>query len=1550
MKIPMSKTTHILLIVLMLIFLDAGFTLANTGVEFKYYFSDAFYHGENPLGADKDPDLATAKEAINMACKIWENATGGNMVFAPASGPKEADIIFEGWSKQGPKVVRHDGKVCLDEHGDIGLFSEYLPEAYSYTLFENCNTRCQYPALGDAADAHKDHRARIFFHLKDEQGETEPWFFVLDKDKVDFSQAQRDVIRVAAQEIGHALGFCGHPDEDAQGCMQSPECSKNNASIMCKNQVYCFQENNNGKVLLGGMDDIANPGVRDLTVFDKGRIVRKFFPGTKTLYGMVNGSDGAPVSDAVVASEDGNLAVTTDINGVYSLWRTQPGTYNITVHNPESNRNINEVVAISQEAPDVIVKDFHFSKNSQTAPAFSRITPSSGAPDDTYNFVAVFPGVDSKRYASVKLFIDGSERHKFSIPSADPQSVKVFSYYGLTNLEVGAHYYEFKAADEKGKWQQALNGSFRVNRPSIIQLTAEAKPKTVAIGQNNSATITASLKDNKGRPVSGQTILFRTGFPGFFTPATGEAITDALGQAKMSFTPDSSGNAIITAISPFGPGASIPITCTSPAVGITLEFHPAGNNSFKVKAYVKNVTDKKPLSNQSVKWRLKSSERCVWTKGPDRKTNNTGEAVGVFSVGSSESQKVRVSVTHIPTGISGTGTFIFGGYDGTQFLPWKKLGRATEWCEWSSNGYFAFRHRNGSGLSIYRISDWAKVWSRKRRSGKYHSFFFSPDGGKLATGVFKGKDKIAVLKVPDGSVDKVWDIASESEAKTADKSLGWQDDYIYSIRDDNVIQKWSTSGKLQMTFSHNNEIQELRFNPVNKSQFAAVDKYGELRIWDTERSSPIKTVRVESIPTGKLKCLAWSNNGNYLSVGSGTGDTGMIYTFDTSNWSKSGFDFSKLGNVNSLDYNRDSSRLAVAHDNGLMVYNTDTYGIEFYNKHPAHHVRWSPDGSMLAAGGQIYVFDDFNFNGPKIRITTPQSGGCYISASVKIAGRMSDPRGIRSATVSVNNGASASLPLSPHGFFTRTVSLARGRNDILIQARNRIENKSSYRMSVTRLADAIPPVLRQPDVDTGIGLKGKKFKISVCVYDGYSGVDTSKVTARIRLPAGNTLATVQLYDDGEHSDKKPGDGVFGNSWDSSKAGEGLHTVDFYAFDRTGNSSDLIKGVTLFVYDRPVITEPYLSTTKPFSSDPVTANAYIRDTSGVQYASLLYSINAGNSWKSIPMYSTGLDYRVTIPAQKTGTVYYKVSARDVLGYGSETGAYAYEVQDSTKPVVIIQRPATVAESMTSESWILVSGQVIHAKDIGLKNVTCNTGAENTGTLEDWTFKVSLTRGVNTITIVAEDQNGRLASDSIEITYAPSLPVPVFSPPVPDVSTDRLWVGISSSTKDATIHYTMDNSEPTGVSPVFSTPILIEKTTTIKARAFKSGRTPSPTATGTYTFIKKKRDKTRKTKSPPKISTVVFKKKSGSSGSWSIQIESLKNKNFVDKIITELKDEGYPAYYVTVTSPEKSTWYKIRTGSYKSKSEAQKALDRLKKYKDQAIIVFDETTQSADENKP
>lgn len=61
-----------------------------------------------------------------------------------------------------------------------------------------------------------------------------------------------------------------------------------------------------------------------------------------------------------------------------------------------------------------------------------------------------------------------------------------------------------------------------------------------------------------------------------------------------------------------------------------------------------------------------------------------------------------------------------------------------------------------------------------------------------------------------------------------------------------------------------------------------------------------------------------------------------------------------------------------------------------------------------------------------------------------------------------------------------------------------------------------------------------------------------------------------------------------------------------------------------------------------------------------------------------------------------------------------------------------------------------------------------------------------------------------------------------------------VSISCATEGATICYTIDGSEPTSNSTQYSVPLNINTTTTLKAKAFKSGYTESATATATYTF--------------------------------------------------------------------------------------------------------------------
>jgi hypothetical protein len=79
-------------------------------------------------------------------------------------------------------------------------------------------------------------------------------------------------------------------------------------------------------------------------------------------------------------------------------------------------------------------------------------------------------------------------------------------------------------------------------------------------------------------------------------------------------------------------------------------------------------------------------------------------------------------------------------------------------------------------------------------------------------------------------------------------------------------------------------------------------------------------------------------------------------------------------------------------------------------------------------------------------------------------------------------------------------------------------------------------------------------------------------------------------------------------------------------------------------------------------------------------------------------------------------------------------------------------------------------------------------------------------------------------------APVVESPVFSEILPSFNT----IIISCPTSDAVIHYTADNSEPSESSACYIEPIVLYETTTMKAKAFKSGWTPSEIVTKSYTI--------------------------------------------------------------------------------------------------------------------
>ena len=81
------------------------------------------------------------------------------------------------------------------------------------------------------------------------------------------------------------------------------------------------------------------------------------------------------------------------------------------------------------------------------------------------------------------------------------------------------------------------------------------------------------------------------------------------------------------------------------------------------------------------------------------------------------------------------------------------------------------------------------------------------------------------------------------------------------------------------------------------------------------------------------------------------------------------------------------------------------------------------------------------------------------------------------------------------------------------------------------------------------------------------------------------------------------------------------------------------------------------------------------------------------------------------------------------------------------------------------------------------------------------------------------------------YIVTVETPTFDPEAGSYKTFQS-VTINCATQGATIHYTVDGSEPTESSPVYGDPISVESKTTIKAIAMKSGMANSAIAEATY----------------------------------------------------------------------------------------------------------------------
>lgn len=88
-------------------------------------------------------------------------------------------------------------------------------------------------------------------------------------------------------------------------------------------------------------------------------------------------------------------------------------------------------------------------------------------------------------------------------------------------------------------------------------------------------------------------------------------------------------------------------------------------------------------------------------------------------------------------------------------------------------------------------------------------------------------------------------------------------------------------------------------------------------------------------------------------------------------------------------------------------------------------------------------------------------------------------------------------------------------------------------------------------------------------------------------------------------------------------------------------------------------------------------------------------------------------------------------------------------------------------------------------------------------------------------------------NLSVSDTDTVATPVFNP-LPGTYTDSVSVTINCPTSNTSVYYTSNGSDPTDMSTLYSTPVHLTSTTTLKARAYKEGFIPSDVVTGTYTI--------------------------------------------------------------------------------------------------------------------
>ena len=164
--------------------------------------------------------------------------------------------------------------------------------------------------------------------------------------------------------------------------------------------------------------------------------------------------------------------------------------------------------------------------------------------------------------------------------------------------------------------------------------------------------------------------------------------------------------------------------------------------------------------------------------------------------------------------------------------------------------------------------------------------------------------------------------------------------------------------------------------------------------------------------------------------------------------------------------------------------------------------------------------------------------------------------------------------------------------------------------------------------------------------------------------------------------------------------------------------------------------------------------------------------------------------------------------------------------------------TIMETIAPLTFNPTPGTYDHALDVSIAcpdaQATIRYTTNGSNPTESDSIYVGPIHISKTTTIMARAyREGWSPSNILRGVFVIQAAVPTFNP-VPGTYTEELNVTMACATQGAVIRYTTDGLDPTESSTVYTVPVYIISTTTLKARAYKGDFNPSEIVSVTYTI--------------------------------------------------------------------------------------------------------------------